>query len=245
MKPVTVEVLPVDASRSGRNTVYHHCDQIERRTSYAVCLFTLAAHEKGKLRPDSECYQHIQRGECKAVGYRQQEIEAGRALFYQERQISTVKVEEEPRQEITGPTKPDSESYMRGWMAAGRILSGGSGKSPARPAARPTPLRSAPKPTPTASERLFGVKESTLADAVSDAATEAVIGKKEPTPLVQYVAKLIRSRDRDLWRLEMGKIISKFRLDKDAQTRLVTAAKNLAATTHPLDKASIPNMEPA
>lgn len=241
MKPVTFEVLPVDASRSGRNTVYHHCDQIERRTSYAVCLFTIDAHEKGKLRPDSECYQHIQRGECRAVGFRQQEIEAGRALFYQERQISVVKVEDTPRVEITGPTKPESESYMRGWNAAGRLLSGGTGKPSLRSAPKP-----APKPAPvSASERLFGVKESTLAEAVSDAAVEAVIGKKEPTPLVQYVAKLIRGRDRDLWRQEMGKIISKFRLDKDAQTRLVTAAKTLAATAHPLDKASIPNMEPA
>ncbi|WP_429236564.1 hypothetical protein [Aeromonas salmonicida] len=239
MEPVTTEILPVDASRSGKNTVYHHCGQLERRASYGVCLFTLECFDKGKLRSDSDCYQPISSGSCSAIALKAREIEAGRALFFKERAIPVVVHTEEPAVVITGPTKPESESYMRGWNAAGRLV----GES--RQARKPSP---APRPTPkpavkTASERLFGVKESTLADAVSTAATEALVGIKEPTPLVQFVAKLIRDKDRDEWRSKMTLIIQKFRLDKDAQARLVTAAKKAADSGHPLDKAAIPNME--
>ncbi len=237
MEPVTTDILPVDASRSGKNTVYHHCGQLERRSSYAVCLFTLQQFERGKLRADSECHQPLSKGLCSALALRAREVEAGRALFFKERVIPVVVQDEEPVQIITGPTKPESESYMRGWNAAGRLFGG------SKPAAKPSPSP-APKPVvKTASERLFGVKESSLADAVSSAAHEAVLGAKEPTPLVQFVAKLIREKDRDNWRTQMALIIEKFRLDKDTQTRLVTAAKKIASSAHPLDKASIPNLE--
>ncbi|MFQ2465687.1 hypothetical protein L1871_22625 (plasmid) [Aeromonas caviae] len=237
MEPVTTDILPPDASRSGKNTVYHHCGQLERRASYAVCLFTLEQFDKGKLRTDSECHQHIDKGLCSALALRAQEVAAGRALFFKERIVPVVVKDEEPVQIVTGPTKPESESYMRGWNAAGRLFGG------SRPATKPS-LAPPPKPTPkTASERLFGVKESSLADAVSNAAHEAVLGAKEPTPLVQFVAKLIREKDRDNWRTQMAIVIEKFRLDKDTQTRLVTAAKKLASSSHPLDKAAIPNLE--
>ncbi|MGU5794286.1 hypothetical protein ACV1DW_15755 [Aeromonas hydrophila] len=238
MEPVTTEILPVDASRSGKNTVYHHCGQLERRAAYGVCLFTLECFDKGKLRTDSDCYQPISSGSCSAMALKAREIEAGRALFFKERVIPVVAQTEEPAVTITGPTKPESESYMRGWDAAGRLVGD-------RPARKPS---LAPRPTPkpavkTASERMFGVKESSLADAVSTAATEALVGAKEPTPLVQFVAKLIRDKDRDEWRAKMTLIIQKFRLDKDAQARLVTAAKKAADSAHPLDKAAIPNLE--
>lgn len=237
MEPVTTDILPVNASRSGKNTVYHHCGQLERRASYGVCLFTLECFDNGKLRSDSDCYQPISSGSCSAIALKAREIEAGRALFFKERVIPVVVQDEEPVQVITGPTKPESESYMRGWNAAGRLF--GGSRSPAKPSLAPPP-----KPAPkTASERLFGVKESSLADAVSNAAHEAVLGAKEPTPLVQFVAKLIREKDRDNWRTQMAIVIEKFRLDKDTQTRLVTAAKKLAGSSHPLDKAAIPNLE--
>lgn len=239
MEPVTTDILPVDASRSGKNTVYHHCGQLERRASYAVCLFTLERFEKGKLRADSDCFQPLEKGLCSALALRAQEVEAGRALFFKERLIPVVVQEDQPAREITGPTKPESESYMRGWNAAGRLF-GGSKPSPSHKPA----VKTAPKPAvKTASERLFGVKESSLADAVSSAAHEAVLGAKEPTPLVQFVAQLIREKDRENWRKQMTLIIEKFRLDKDTQTRLVTAAKKIASSTHPLDKAAIPNLE--
>jgi len=154
MEPVTTDILPPDASRSGKNTVYHHCGQLERRASYAVCLFTLEQFDKGKLRTDSECHQHIDKGLCSALALRAQEVAAGRALFFKERIVPVVVKDEEPVQIVTGPTKPESESYMRGWNAAGRLFGG------SRPTTKPS-LAPSPKPTPkTASERLFGVKES-------------------------------------------------------------------------------------
>ncbi|WP_421222630.1 hypothetical protein [Aeromonas sp. 602293] len=187
------------------------------------------------MRSDSDCFQPLEKGLCSALALRAQEVEAGRALFFKERLIPVVVQEDQPAREITGPTKPESESYMRGWNSAGRLFGG------SKPAAKSFP---SPKPVvKTASERLFGVKESSLADAVSSAAHEAVLGAKEPTPLVQFVAKLIREKDRENWRKQMALIIEKFRLDKDTQTRLVTAAKKIASSTHPLDKAAIPNLE--
>lgn len=237
MEPITKDILPPSASMSGKNTVYIHCDHIGRRSSYGVCLFTIKAFEEGRLSDLSECSSCIQSG-CAAMKMRAQEIESGRALFFKERAAAPATQVDESRPEriISGPTQPHNPNYMRGWNAVG-------GASSAKPAKT---IKAPAKPAQTASEKLFGVKASSLQEAVTVAARESALGsEKQPTPLVQYVAKLIRSKDREAWRSGMLTIIKTFRLDKDGQTRLVQKAKALAETTHPLDNAFIPKLETA
>ena len=82
-----------------------------------------------------------------------------------------------------------------------------------------------------------------VAPASSPATTTTVSSsskKDEPRPLMQYVAKLIRKGDKELWRKEMSAIIRKFKFDQDTQKRLVAAATTLAKSSHPLNNAFVP-----
>jgi len=73
---------PVDASRSGQNTVFHYCDPIGIRASYCGCLHTMEAVSDGRghLRP--ECQQAIENRTCNARVLRIEELKAGRALYF-------------------------------------------------------------------------------------------------------------------------------------------------------------------
>lgn len=76
------EEHPVEASRSGCNTVFHYCDSQGIRASYAGCLHTIEAvfDGRGQLRP--ECEAAINAGTCNAVPLRKLELKANRALFF-------------------------------------------------------------------------------------------------------------------------------------------------------------------
>lgn len=253
MKPVTIEVMPADASKSGRNAFYHSCPLLNRRASYAVCLHTIEAQQEGRLPDSCECGPHIGRRLCAALEMRELELAAGRAMFFQERVFPSVveeraikKLNPDAKDEILGPSRPDDRSYMRGWNMAG-------GAKPAAPAKKSV-VKELNKP---ASDRLFGTKSVTLADTVNAMAKEEladkVVGsaapaasastspkKDEPRPLMQYVAKLIRKGDKELWRREMSAIIRKFKFDQETQKRLVAAATTLAKSSHPLNNAFVP-----
>ena len=248
MKPVAIEVLPVEASKSGRNAFYHSCPLLNRRASYAVCLHTIDAAQEGRLPENCECGPHIGRKLCDALKMREQETAAGRALFFQERVFPSLvedraikKLNPDAKEEILGPSRPHDRSYMRGWNMAG-------GSKPATPSKKSV----AKELNKSASDRLFGSKSATLADTVNSLAKEELIAKPapeaapsspkkdEPRPLMQYVAKLIRNGDKELWRKEMSAIIRKFKFDQDTQKRLVAAATTLAKSSHPLNNAFVP-----
>ena len=84
--PIGFELLqeenPVSASRSGGNTVFHYCDALDIRASYAGCLHTLEAiaDGRGHLRP--ECEAAYISGTCPAVQMRKMELRADKALFF-------------------------------------------------------------------------------------------------------------------------------------------------------------------
>lgn len=73
---------PPEASKAGRNTVYHSCEVYGGRPSYASCLFTLDAIAEGRdnLRP--HCAEAVRNGTCVAVQMQKDEQAAGRALFF-------------------------------------------------------------------------------------------------------------------------------------------------------------------
>lgn len=84
--PIGFELLadehPVEASRSGCNTVFHYCEPLDCRASYAGCLHTLEAimDGRGHLRP--ECEAAYLSGTCPAIAMRKMELRADRALFF-------------------------------------------------------------------------------------------------------------------------------------------------------------------
>lgn len=79
---MVTEDHPVAASRSGKNTVYHHCEIYQGRPSYASCLMVMDQTFEGvnHLRPD--CQIAIEAGTCPALAMRRAELKAGKALFY-------------------------------------------------------------------------------------------------------------------------------------------------------------------
>ena len=171
MEIVTEEVLPVEASMSGGNTCYLHCPSLNRRSNYGVCLYTIRAHNEGRLSEASDCNSLVGRGLCEALSYQKKEQEAGRALYFKAREIKAVTIEEgeKPAAIITSPTRPDSESYMRGWNQVAERES----------TKRTKPVKvAAPKPKAKRSE-IFGTEAVDLSDAVNEA-VKSDIEKKEP-----------------------------------------------------------------
>lgn len=86
--PIGIELIAepndLSMSRSGFNTVFHHCDIYQGRPSYASCLHVIElTMEKGDdftLRPD--CSKAIRERNCPAVKMRMEELKAGHALFF-------------------------------------------------------------------------------------------------------------------------------------------------------------------
>lgn len=84
--PIGFELIqdehPVGMSRSGKNTVFHYCDALGQRASYAGCLHTLdaIAEGRGELRPD--CVIAQAQGNCAAINMRKAELKLGRTLFF-------------------------------------------------------------------------------------------------------------------------------------------------------------------
>lgn len=72
---------PLSASRAGRNMVFHSCDVLQFRPSYASCLMVMDQTAEGKNHLRPECELAIQSGTCPAVEMRKAELRAGRALF--------------------------------------------------------------------------------------------------------------------------------------------------------------------
>lgn len=83
--------LPIELSADGkRNAFVHHCAILNQRRSYAVCLHLCGERKKGRLDVTySDCSTQIGKKLCPALKMRKQEVEAGHALFFEERKVVT------------------------------------------------------------------------------------------------------------------------------------------------------------
>lgn len=177
MEIVTTETLPPEASMAGTNTCYCRCQALNKRSNYGVCLFTLKAFEESRLREDSDCHAVISSGNCEARRYRQQERDAGRALFFKQRSIAIKNVEETARPSFDR----DSDSFKRGWARAG---------SSPRAVVTPTKPSSATRPV----ERKRGPLEisGSLADAIT-AAMQQELNKSADSSAAKTVTSPVKS----------------------------------------------------
>lgn len=130
---------PLEASGWGKNTYYHHCPVHNWQTNYAVCVTLIEKAENGlrkNLGSYAKCVDCIKSGECPAVAMRQQEKEAGHALYYQ------------PRRELKKLTEPLADKPV---SSLGSVTSRKPRPSimsiPATAAesARPAPVKPKPK----------------------------------------------------------------------------------------------------
>lgn len=144
---------------AGNNTVYCHCQTLNKRNNYGVCLFTVKAFEEAKLSHDSDCYGAINSGSCEARRLRQQERDAGRALFFKKREIPVTVVSDNKEIRVNR----ESDAYRRGWMRGGVTSKQPAGLS--SPKAKP--ITQAPTPKPKKEEG-FSIKGS-LSEAVTAA----------------------------------------------------------------------------
>lgn len=79
---------PPDMSMAGTNSYSHACRVVGYSPGYCVCLHKIAAYERdGTVRGSPDCEKAISMKTCPASSLRQQEREAGKALFYVDRQL--------------------------------------------------------------------------------------------------------------------------------------------------------------
>jgi hypothetical protein len=119
---MTEQVYSLEDSLKGNNTVYIPCEFRQCRQNYAICLNIHKAYKEGRRKPDDYCTTEIAKGICPALKMRQEEIEAGHALYYIPRK--EVVVPERPKTYIVPVSVKDSPGYKRGYDAAGDTLTG-------------------------------------------------------------------------------------------------------------------------
>lgn len=177
-------VLPPSASRSGKNTTYIGCDVRHSRQNYGVCLFVIDAYENDRLDKNmSDCARAITGGYCEASKMHQKEKDAGRALFYKEREIK-VTVVPEASERPTHNIDRNSPSYIRGWNAVGGKPSTRRVEQTSKTTARLAPKKTARKvKTVDAFEKSLVDGRGDLAKTLTDAAKqETKVEAKSPTP---------------------------------------------------------------
>lgn len=108
----------LDKSKGGSNKYFMWCDEMEQKRAYGSCLCVKDAYEAGRLPAEdagNSCSQAMARGNCVAVTMRNEEIAAGKSLYF---------TEGRPKLERLGSTGDMSgdENYQRGWMQVGRAL---------------------------------------------------------------------------------------------------------------------------
>lgn len=159
--PELIALQPIEASMSGRNSVYRFCEQRGQSVSYAVCLHTLRRIEANDLPAEIavECQRGYCHNNCVAKVMKAEEVAAGHALYFvpRPRHITDPAPAEERKSGAVSSGKYDMRDpgYARGWA-----IGGGSGEVREQKKRVPPPPRPAPKPK-------SGFVEEGMADVVN------------------------------------------------------------------------------
>lgn len=77
------EVYPATVSAGGNNAYYlTGCELVGHRPSYCVCLNKIKAYERDRTLRGLQCESEIRDKVCPAIKMRDQELAAGKALFF-------------------------------------------------------------------------------------------------------------------------------------------------------------------
>lgn len=176
--PELIALHPIEASMSGRNSVYNFCEQRGQSVSYAVCLHTIRRIENNDLPSEIavECQRGYCHNNCIAKKHKAEEVAAGHALYFVPRPrhiTDPVAVEENKTGAVSsGKYDMSDPGYARGWAMAGR---GGYQAGSEKPA-----VKRKPAPTPPAPKPKSGFVEEGMADVVNVLMKEGAAKKVEP-----------------------------------------------------------------
>lgn len=178
--PELIALLPIEASMSGRNSVYNFCEQRGQSVSYAVCLHTIRRIEANDLPAEIavECQRGYCHNNCIAKKMKKEEVTAGHALYFVPRPrhiTDPVTVEEKNKAGgavSSGKYDMSDPGYARGWAMAGR-----GGYSADKPVAKPKA-----RPTPPPPKKKTGFVEEGMSDVVNVMMKEHAEKKAAPAP---------------------------------------------------------------
>lgn len=182
---------PPNMSMAGKNSYSHSCKVVGYTPGYCVCLHKIAAYERdGTVRGSPDCEKAISLKTCPATNLRQLEREAGKALFFIDRDIL--------REEMDKHFNSIHPSFARTTPAKSAF-----NQSSSKPESKPAP---APKPTVKSDDRLMDMPESegfaaAINIAIKEAQTAVPALKEEVPPPSNKPKSLL-----DVARKQMGNI---------------------------------------
>ncbi|MEO9497662.1 MAG: hypothetical protein ABJG42_24525 [Vibrio splendidus] len=102
---------PPEKSEGVNNTHIIYCDSLNRRSHYCICLNFLRAVDEKRITGFEDCQTALRNGTCNAVKPRNEEREAGKALYYTPRKAPIKAPVERPmakgkRRPAFAPSKP-------------------------------------------------------------------------------------------------------------------------------------------
>jgi hypothetical protein len=165
---------PAAASASGKNAYYlGNCECVGHRPSYAACLNKIELRKAGRLSSSlAECSAAINRRECPAQRLRDEELSAGKAIYFIDRAVLTASNDER--------TALESDRITR-------LMAGERPEPARRPARKTTEAAPAAPAMPTYADAInAALKEARSAPT----AAPKPIPKPAPAPASAPVMKL-------------------------------------------------------
>lgn len=95
---VDLEEYPTSMSAAGKNAYYlEGCTEVGHRPSYCICLNKIIAYERDKTLRGMSCESQIANKTCAALKLRAEELKAGKALYFVNRdKLKTWQSEQTP-----------------------------------------------------------------------------------------------------------------------------------------------------
>ena len=141
---VMTDRLPIEKSYGGDNTYCVGCDVYNGRRHYAVCLRIITRKEENNPHTwEPDCNRAIAGRSCPALALREQEENAGYALYYTPRDLDRF-------QKVGGETI-FTRSYQRGWGSLDKVSRNTVAPAPQQPVKKSKPKRATKKTGSTGS----------------------------------------------------------------------------------------------
>lgn len=106
MTEQAAQSFPITASAGGDNAYYlSYCDAASHRPGYAVCLGKMKINAEDPAQAErrfGECARFMARGNCKAMSMREEELGAGKAIYFISR-TAMIKEDEERAAALATP----------------------------------------------------------------------------------------------------------------------------------------------
>ena len=148
----------INKSTSVENRETLWCDPHQQRRFYRSCLCLRDAYDAGRIRAEDanqDCSQAMKRGNCNAYKMRDEEIAAGKSLYFTDASPRTLSV-------ANKEVDRGSEGYQRGWAQVGASL--GKGDVIPKNVVKHIPIKS----VPVKDDSLFGSSTIDMASIISN-----------------------------------------------------------------------------